>query len=112
MIFVTNQETSRPQDTGILTRSLNVFQANRHLPLIFYERYICGKRSRRTDEQIEEVAVDLKRLSATCKFGTFLTRRYACSSLSELLCLNTEPTLARKHKGFRGRGPMGNLFHI
>ena len=41
-------------------------------PLIIYERYMFGKRSRKTDERIADFAVDLKRLSATCKFGNFL----------------------------------------
>ena len=41
-------------------------------PLIIYERYMFGKRSRKTDERIADFAVDLKRLSASCKFGNFL----------------------------------------
>ena len=41
-------------------------------PLIIYERYIFGKRLRKTDERIADFAVDLKRLSASCKFGNFL----------------------------------------
>ena len=41
-------------------------------PLIIYERYMFGKRSRKTDERIADFAVDLKRLTATCKFGNFL----------------------------------------
>ena len=41
-------------------------------PLIIYERYMFGKRSRKTDERVADFAVDLKRLSASCKFGNFL----------------------------------------
>ena len=41
-------------------------------PLIIYERYMFGKRSRKTDERIADFAVELKRLSASCKFGCFL----------------------------------------
>ena len=41
-------------------------------PLIIYERYMFGKRSRKTDERIADFAIDLKRLSASCKFGNFL----------------------------------------
>ena len=40
-------------------------------PLIIYERYMFGKRSRKTDDRIADFAVDLKRLSASCKFGNF-----------------------------------------
>ena len=41
-------------------------------PLIKYERYMFGKRLCKTDERIADFAVDLKRLSASCKFGNFL----------------------------------------
>ena len=41
-------------------------------PLIIYERYMFGKRARKTDERIADFAVDLKRLSASCNFGNFL----------------------------------------
>ena len=37
-----------------------------------YKRYIFGKRSRKRDEKIADFEVDLKRLSATCKFEAFM----------------------------------------
>ena len=39
---------------------------------IIDERYIFGKRLRKTDERIPDVDVDLKRITATCTFGQFL----------------------------------------
>ena len=41
-------------------------------PLLIYERYIFGKRTRKYEEKVADFAVDLKRLSSTCKFNAFL----------------------------------------
>ena len=41
-------------------------------PLLIYERYIFGKRTRKYEEKVADFAVDLKRLSSTCKFDAFL----------------------------------------
>ena len=39
---------------------------------MIYERYIFGKRTRKHEETVADFAVDLKRLSSTCKFDAFL----------------------------------------
>ena len=63
------QEVSDVDYGGIIKKLKTHFKPE---PLIIYERYIFGKRSRKTDERIADFAVDLKRLSASCKFGNFL----------------------------------------
>ena len=63
------QEVSDVDYGGIIEKLKTHFKPE---PLIIYERYIFGKRSPKTDERIADFAVDLKRLSASCKFGNFL----------------------------------------
>ena len=41
-------------------------------PLLIYEHYIFGKRTRKHEEKVADFAVDLKRLSSTRKFDAFL----------------------------------------
>ena len=43
-------------------------------PLLIYERYIFGKRTRKHEEKVADFAVDLKRLNSTCKFDAFLNQ--------------------------------------
>ena len=65
----TSQEVSDVDYGDIIDKLKTHFKPE---PFIIYERYMFGKRSRKTDERIADFAVDLKRLSASCKFGNFL----------------------------------------
>ena len=67
--FVPAQEVSDVDCGDIIDKIKTHFKPE---PLIIYERYMFGKRSRKTDKRIADFAVDLKRLSASCKFGNFL----------------------------------------
>ena len=65
-------------------------------PLLIYERYIFGKRTRKYEDKVADFAVDLKRLSSTCKFDAFLDQALCMQFVVGLNMLKVQSRLVQE----------------